>query len=312
MGSASQITNVSNPRAIARVSQKDSVFIATVGTSLCFDTAMVRINLDQNFKVIVNPGKRVYCVTGSVNPTVNLSATVTGGAGTTINWIPLGAAPATTSPTAPNTSVTLSTGVWKYVISAANGPCNATDTVTITVQPNIPLSLKIDSSLCMASNGKIKAILPGGSAADSFNFVWKQGAGLTVIGGAITDSIVNLPPNNYQLDIALKSDATCTGTAAGVLSAKMDTLTSTMLTSGILCNGGNADSLWAVVTSTTGSGNYKYTWAPGLAADTFYKVINKASGIYDLTITDRVTGCQGRKSINNTQPTPLTISLDKR
>jgi gliding motility-associated-like protein len=309
---ASQITNVSNPRAIGTVSQKDSVFIATVGTALCFDTAVVRINLDQNFKVKVNPGKRVFCVTGSTNPTVSLSATVTGGAGTTMTWLPLAGAPATTSPNAPNTTVTLGTGVWKYVISAANGPCNATDTVTITVQPNIPLSLKIDSSLCMASNGKIKAILPGGSVVDSFNFVWKQGAGLTVIGGATKDSIVNLAPNNYQLDISLKSDATCTGTAAGVLSAKMDTLTSNVFTSGILCNGGNADSLWAVITSTTGSGNYKYNWSPGVAADTFYKVLNKPSGIHDITITDRATGCQGRKSINNIQPTPLTISLDKK
>jgi hypothetical protein len=309
---ASQITNVSNPRAIGTVSQKDSVFIATVGTALCFDTAVVRINLDQNFKVKVNPGKRVFCVTGSTNPTVSLSATVTGGAGTTMTWLPLAGAPATTSPNAPNTTVTLGTGVWKYVISAANGPCNATDTVTITVQPNIPLSLKIDSSLCMASNGKIKAILPGGSVVDSFNFVWKQGAGLTVIGGATKDSIVNLAPNNYQLDISLKSDATCTGTAAGVLSAKMDTLTSDMFTSGILCNGGNADSLWAVITSTTGSGNYKYNWSPGVAADTFYKVLNKSAGIYNLTITDRATGCQGRKSINNIQPTPLSISLDKK
>jgi hypothetical protein len=308
---ASQITNVSNPRAIGKVSQKDSVFIATVGTALCFDTAEVRINLDQNFKVKVNPGKRVFCVTGSTNPTVSLSATVTGGAGTTMTWLPLAGAPATTSPNTPNTTVTLGTGVWKYVISAANGPCNATDTVTITVQPNIPLSLKIDSSLCMASNGKIKAILPGGSVVDSFNFVWKQGAGLTVIGGATKDSIVNLAPNNYQLDISLKSDATCTGTAAGVLSAKMDTLTSNVFTSGILCNGGNADSLWAVVTSTTGSGNYKYNWSPGVA-DTLYKVLNKPAGIYNLTITDRATGCQGRKSFDNIQPTPLIVNLVRK
>ncbi|MFN6329708.1 MAG: hypothetical protein ACK4WA_13095, partial [Chitinophagales bacterium] len=305
------ITNVSNPRAIGRVTQKDSVFIATVGTGLCNDTALVRINLDQSFKVTVNPGKRVYCVTGATPPNVNLSATVTGGAGTTMNWTAIPSAgagmPGTTN--IQNITVTPGVGVWKYVISAANGPCNATDTVTITVQPNIPLSLKIDSSLCLASNGKIKAILPGGTVADSFNFVWKKnGSGVF----PNRDSIVNLAPDNYSLDISLKSDASCTGTASGVLSAKMDTITSNVFTSGILCNGFTADSLWAVVTSTTGSGNFKYNWSPGGGADTFYKVINKLAGVYNLTITDRVTGCMGRKTINNIEPTPLTIILDKK
>jgi hypothetical protein len=92
----------------------------------------------------------------------------------------------------------------------------------------------------------------------------------------------------------------------------MDTLTSNVFTSGILCNGGNADSLWAVVTSTTGSGNYKYNWSPGVAADTFYKVLNKPAGIYNLTITDRATGCQGRKSFDNIQPTPLIVNLVRK
>jgi gliding motility-associated-like protein len=303
------ITNVSNPRAIGRVTQKDSVFIATVGTGLCNDTALVRINLDQSFKVTVNPGKRVYCVTGATPPNVNLSATVTGGAGTTMNWTAIPSAgagmPGTTN--IPNITVTPSVGVWKYVISAANGPCNATDTVTITVQPNIPLSLKIDSSLCLASNGKIKAILPGGTIADSFNFVWKKNG--TTIAGANKDSIISLAPDNYSLDISLKSDATCTGASAGVLSAKMDTITANVQTSGISCNGFTADSLWAVVTSTTGSGNFKYNWSPGVAADTFYKVINKLAGVYNLTITDRITGCMGRKTFNHTEPTPLVVNL---
>ncbi|MFN5847462.1 MAG: SprB repeat-containing protein, partial [Chitinophagales bacterium] len=303
------ITNVSNPRAIGRVTQKDSVFIATVGTGLCNDTALVRINLDQSFKVTVNPGKRVYCVTGATPPNVNLSATVTGGAGTTMSWtaIPSAGAGMPGKTDIQNITVTPGVGVWKYVISAANGPCNATDTVTITVQPNIPLSLKIDSSLCLASNGKIKAILPGGTIADSFNFVWKKNG--TTIAGANKDSIISLAPDNYSLDISLKSDATCTGTSAGVLSAKMDTITSNVFTSGILCNGFTADSLWAVVTSTTGSGNFKYNWSPGGGADTFYKVINKLAGVYNLTITDRVTGCMGRKTFNHAEPTPLVVNL---
>lgn len=304
---AALITNVSNPRAIAKVTQIDSVFVATVGTNACFDTALVRLNIDKNFKVSVNPGKRVYCAAGNIN----LSATVTGSPTTTMNWTSI---PATGAglPAVTNTSaITVNPGVgtWRYVISAADGPCNATDTVTITVQPNIPLSLKIDSSLCTASNGKIKAILPAGSLADSFNFVWKKNG--ATFGAPNRDSAVNLAPDTYSLDISLKSDASCTGTSSGVLSAKMDTITSNILTSGIRCKDSFADSIWVAITSTTGSGSYHYSWNPSSgASDTFYKKTMVPDGLYQVTISDRITGCQGRKSFNHTEPTQLAITLD--
>jgi gliding motility-associated-like protein len=310
------ITNVSNPRAIGRVTQKDSVFIATVGTSLCFDTALVRLNIDQNFKVKINSGKRVYCVSGSSTANISLSATVTGGVGTTINWQMVSSTTGNHGmPTPPQTTNTLlinpGTGQHTYVISAVNGPCNATDTVVITVNNNIPVSLKIDSSLCTASNGKIKAILPIGSTADSFNFIWRKGPlPGTLITGAIRDSIINLAPDSFRVLISLKSDASCTGTSSGVLSAKMDTITSNVFTSGIRCKGQIADSVWAVVLSSTGSGNYKYTWSPGAIADSFYKIINRPEGIIVFTITDRVTGCMGRKTFNHNPPDTLTILLE--
>ena len=162
----------------------------------------------------------------------------------------------------------------------------------------------------MASNGKIKAILPGGSAADSFNFVWTKN-GSSII-GETKDSILNLDPANYGLTISLKSDSSCNGNYSGPLFAKIDTLTSNVFTSEVKCNGFSADSLWAIVTNTKGSGNYKYNWSPGSAADTFYKVLNKSAGLYNLIIVDRVTGCIGQNTYNITEPTPLTINLDKK
>ena len=310
------ITNVSNPRAVGRVTQKDSVFIATVGTSLCYDTALVRLNIDQNFKVKVNPGKRVYCASGSSNPTINLSATVTGGTGTTMLWSLVSSTTGSHGMSAgPHTSnsMTITPGIGQhiYVIAAVNGPCNATDTVVITVNSNIPVSLKIDSSLCTASNGKMKALLPAGSVVDSFNFVWKRGSlPGTIIVGAIKDSIINLAPDTFHVNISLKSDASCTGTASGTIFARMDTMTSTVFTSKIRCKGLSADSIWANVTSMTGSGNYKYNWSPAAPSDSFYKLINKPEGIYTLTITDRITGCQGRKTFNHISPDTLTIVLE--
>lgn len=305
------ITNVSNPRAIGKVTQKDSVFIATVGTSSCFDTAVVVLNIDQNFKVKVNPGKRVYCVSGSSTASITLSATVTGGVGTTMSWQMVSSTTGNHGmPSLPQTTNTLNinpgTGQHTYVISAINGPCNATDTVVITVNNNIPVSLKIDSSLCTASNGKIKAILPPGSIVDSFNFAWTRN-GTSMAG---SDSIINLAPANYGLTISLKSDVSCTGSTSGSLFAKLDTITSNIFTSKIRCKGMTADSLWAIVTSTVGSGNYKYNWSPGNPSDTFYKVLNRPEGIVNITITDRVTGCIGRKTFDHKAPDTLTIILE--
>lgn len=295
------------PRAIALANQKDSLFTATVGNALCYDTARVKIKIDTNFKVTAGGGK-VLCKLGSTNPTVNLTSVIKGSP-TTIQWTAINnngsndaGLPATTNTA--NITVTPNIGTWKYVINTSNPPCSASDTVIVTVNNGLTISFKLDSPICSASNGRLTAILPAGGHRDSFNYVWSPAVG-------VKDTAKNLAANTttgYALTISLKSDPTCQGNSTTMLPAKVIPLNPTISSTGIACFGGTAN-LTANATSTLSPGPYTYNWtAPAYTGQTYS---NRPIGTYQVTITDNITSCTGVASYTQTQPAQLTVSLSK-
>ena len=300
----------SAPQGIAKITQKDSVFIATMGTAQCFDTAKVVVKIDTNFSVKA-AGGRVICIGTGPNPTVNLTSTLKGGP-TFIEWssIPAGAGaglPANVN--TQNITVNPSVGTWKYVINTSNPPCSASDTVIVVVNPNLPVSFIIDSSLCTSATGKIKAILPAGTNMSQYRFDWSTAVMPNPIVALDTtrDSIRNLGNGDYNLTITLKSDRTCTGSTSGTVFPKTVVLNTVISSTGIDCFGNTADSITATVNTPASPGPYAYLWTGGLSPIQSPK--NVAIGTYTVTATDNITGCTGNATFNQTQPTKLNVVM---
>ena len=298
----------SAPQGIAKITQKDSVFIATMGTTQCFDTAKVVVKIDTNFSVKALGG-RVICIGTGPNPTVNLTSTLNGGP-TFIEWssIPAGAGlPANVN--TQNITVNPSVGTWRYVINTSNPPCSASDTVIVVVNPNLPVSFIIDSSLCTSPTGKIKAILPAGTTMNQYRFDWSTAVIPNPIVALDTtrDSIRNLGNGTYNLTITLKSDRTCTGSTSGTVFPKTVVLNTSISSTGIDCFGNTADSITATVNTPASPGPYAYLWTGGLSPIQSPK--NVAIGTYTVTATDNITGCTGNATFNQTEPSKLNVVM---
>ena len=257
---AAQVITVGqvSPRAIAKVSQKDSLFTATVGTAQCFDTAVVKVKVDTNFSV-KGAGGKVLCK-GASNPVVNLTSTIKG-TPDSIRWYAISTGnpgmPSNTS--TQNITVTPDIGTHKYVITTYDLPCFAVDTVTVTVNNGLTADFTIDSPICSALNGKLKAVIPPGGTVADFNYTWTLMPSSTYPSPRNKDTLNNIGPGSYKLDISLKSDATCTGTITKNVAHVVIKLNPAISTAGILCNGGNA-TLTASAGASKSPGPYTYTW----------------------------------------------------
>ncbi len=294
----------SKPRTIINASQTDSLFTITYGSSLCFDTGVVKVKADTNFKVKAS-GSKVVCRQASGGSPIPLTATITSSQAYTLTWTSTPNDPSMSATNTPNITVNPSTpGTYRYVVKISASPCEATDTVYVTVQDSLTFSLTSIQPTCTGTNGSISAVLPSGSKISDFNYVWTPN---------VSDSTraVNLGANTYKLEVQLKTDATCKGSQILNLPALLIPLNITTTASSIACNGGNSDSIVASVNTPASPGPYKYSWSSNPTSDTFYKINNKVSGAYTVTVTDKLTGCSGNQTINVIQPSPLALTFTK-
>lgn len=300
--SPTQLVNkITNTKAIATSSQSDSLFIAQVGTPQCYDTSVVKVKIDTTLKVNILNENQVICKKNNQDPTIILTTFIKSSSTATINWKSISPSGQVTNLGNLTTqSVTPSNGQWKYIVSVNDAPCFATDTVSILVQESINISLAADMPLCTSATGKLKAILPSGTLTSQYKFFWSQGSDIT------SDSLVNLLPNTYILNVKLKADESCQGSATKVLTANDQILNVSINSSPIKCYGGKSDSLTANI--LTGSGNYSYLWntsATDITKSIYNQLANSAN--YQVNVTDNTTGCQGIGSHLLAQPSLLEI-----
>lgn len=297
------VNKFTNTKAIATSSQSDSLFIAQVGTPQCYDTAAVKVKIDTTLKVNIMNENQVICKKNNQDPTIILTSSIKASPTAIITWKSISPAGIITSLGNQMTqSVTPSNGQWKFVVSVKDTPCFATDTVSILVQDSIRISLAADMPLCTSATGRLQAILPAGTLASQYKFLWSQGNDLT------SDTLTNLLPKAYSLTVKLLADETCQGSVSTVLFADNKALNVTIVSSPIKCFGGNSDSLSASI--VTGSGNYNYLWN-NTAVNTGKSIYNQPSIPinYQVSVTDVTTGCQGVGSFLLTQPSLLEIDV---
>ncbi len=224
----------------------------------------------------------------SCNGGNNGSITVTPGGGTgpyNYSWSPTGGTAATAN--------NLSAGSYTVNITDAHG-CPGSASATIAQPASITSSsLAITNISCHGGTNGSVTITPAGGTSP-YNYSWSPTGG-----AAATAS--NLSAGSYTVNI---TDAHgCPGSATATITQPAS-ITSSLATTNISCNGGTNGSI--TVTTTGGTGSYNYSWLP--SGGTAATASNLPAGSYTVNITD-AHGCPGSASTTITQPASISSSL---
>jgi len=148
------------------------------------------------------------------------------------------------------------------------------DTVQIRVLPNPAIALLGDTDICIGAGGTLIRAL-GGDA-----YYWTPSLGLSSSSG---DSVLANPPaTTTYMVTSYNSDSTCAVT--GNITIEVDDLDLSGSAVAATC----ADNGQAIVTASSGSGNYLYQWPDGQTNDT---AVGLGSGNYTVLVSDDITGC---------------------
>ncbi|MBI4929431.1 MAG: gliding motility-associated C-terminal domain-containing protein [Bacteroidetes bacterium] len=192
------------------------------------------------------------------------------------------------------TSSTLLNGD-SIMVMVTNGTCfNGTNAMVVTVNPVPVANISAQANvLCFGgNNGSATAsVTVGGSP---FTYLWSNSQS-----GATAS---NLTAGNYSV---LITDANgCTTSQSVSITQPAASLSSSVTSTNITCNGMNDGT--AFVNANGGTGSYTYNWSPsgGSAAS----ATGLIAGNYTATVTD-ANGCTNTNTFTITQPAVLTASV---
>lgn len=251
----------------------------------CTDTGVVTITeptlLVANFTSV-----DVLCF-GACNGTA--TALPTGGTpGYSYNWLP-------GTPTGEGTPnvINLCPGTYSVIVTDANGCVDTSASIVITQPPVLDAAVTSTDVTCNgACDGTATANPVGGTAG--YSFVWST--------TAVTPTISGLCPGSYTVTV---TDANgCTDTMS-VIIIQPNSLTVTINTTAILCNGDCNAVATAVVTG--GTPGFTFDWSPGgPTGDTTSVISNLCANTWSVIVID-ANGCPANASATITQPTPLVL-----
>ena len=215
----------------------------------------------------------------------NGTATVTASGGTspyTYSWSPSGG---TTS-----VATGLIAGGYTVTVSDANG-CSLLDSVRIQEPSCVALVLNMSAgnvSCFNGTNGTASANLLFGTTP--YSYVWS-------VGGQTTSAISSLPAGNVSVVV---TDAVNCVLQNTITITEPAVLTSTLVATDVLCNGGNTGTLNLSVAG--GTFPYSYLWSNGITVE---DQGNLSIGFYGVTVTD-AQGCTVIKSATINEPTAIS------
>lgn len=214
-------------------------------------------------------------------------------------------------------AVTVLGGVGPYTYTWSNGG-NASSitnmppgTYTVNVQDNscLPLTKTISITILSLPGGTVSITSSGSVACNGFT---TGNATANVTGGTgpytytwsnnqNTQTATNLGAGNYTI---VTTDANGCLSSATLIITEPPAITGTIVSSNVLCNASTTGS--ANINAGGGTGTLNYSWSNG---PTTQPNINLASGTYSCIVTD-VNGCQVTVTVQITQPTPLTLTIN--
>ncbi|MFH0894906.1 MAG: gliding motility-associated C-terminal domain-containing protein [Bacteroidota bacterium] len=169
--------------------------------------------------------------------------------------------------------------------------CIIIDSVTITQPTALTATSSFDDIDCNGTSTGYIAVHPSGGSP-SYSFLWSN--------TATTDSIFGLPAGPYS--VVITDSLGCTVSLNFNL-IQPPLLTISMVSSNVLCFGGNTGS--ASATPSGGTPGYTYNWSNSATTPTTSGLI---MGTYTVTITDTL-GCTATTIVNITQPAALGLTL---
>lgn len=238
-----------------------------------------------NATVTITSSNGISLSTGATHVTCNggtngsASATVTGATGTvTYAWSNGG-----------NTATINNLAAGTYTVTATNGGCSATSSVTINQPTAIAISISLTNPTCGSNNGSLTAAASGGTP--QYSYRWSN--------GSTTASISGLASGTYTVTV---TDANgCTKMTSQAISAPNAPVL-TMNQTNVSCFGGSNGS--ASVSVTGGTAPYTYNWG---SSRTTASITGLNAGTYTVTVTDNA-GCTASGSVTVTQPNAISLT----
>ncbi len=208
-------------------------------------------------------------------------------------WTPASGLSATDIPT-PIVAANVTTTYTVDVSNLGNG-CVVSDSVTITVLPEMTLTIGSLDATCDSSDGTAYVSVTGGAAP--YIFLWDDPL------SQANDSALNVPAGAYTVLVTdtnscSKSDIVSVNDAGA---ATVSIVTST----DVSCFGGSDGS--AEIGASGGSPPYTYSWDdPGLQTDSV--AVGLMAGTYSGTVSD-TNGCEATATIVITEPFAISTFM---
>ncbi len=173
-----------------------------------------------------------------------------------------------------------------YTVTVTDNTTSCVFTETYTVGNNTLFSVTdvLTHASCINCNDGMIDITINGSSP-GYTYVWSN--------GATTEDITDIVPGTYSVTIT--DTWGCSTTETYIVSYPSNTLVLTANITEDICN--NSDGSISLDIAG-GSGNYTIIWSTG---DTSYYITGLSSGMYDVTVTDTVSGLNSVESyiVNN-------------
>ena len=267
------------------------VLSVTVSDGSIVDTFRIPLSETKSSVIGTGLGQSISCNGG--NDGKVFAFVISGQPITTWLWSPSGG----TADTANN----LSAGV--YTISATNNfGCDSYDTITL-IDPT-PLLTTSDtiSPNCGAADGKIIALVSGGTGP--YSIQWLDASMNALVPSQIGDTAKNISSGIYNYRVTDKNN--CTSTLQVTLSDKNAPIIKLDSTRAVTCFGICDGGIF--ITATGGTGTLSYLWSPGSKSTT--DLDSACAGVYSVKITDSL-GCSSILQDTVGAASALTINVTK-
>ena len=186
-----------------------------------------------------------------------------------------------------------------YTITANNGFCTLTETITLTEPQEIGISFtKQNVTSCGGTNGEINITASGGTSS-SYLYTWTgPSTGNSGPGFGNSFSINNLSAGNYTVTVTNES---CMNSVVVSISESGAPAVNISIFEGISCPG-ELDAILKV-NSTGNINGYTFTWSTGTVGTT---LSNIGAGTYGITGTNGT--CTTTANLELTEPAPIVIT----
>ena len=258
-----------------------TTYTVTGTTGSCTGDTTITVTVSPNLVISVTPPAATICNGASVNLTASGASNYTWANATGLNT-----ATGATVIASPASTTT-------YTVTGTSGTCTGDTTITVTVSPNLVIS--VTPPVATICNGSSVILTASGAS----NYTWANASGLNITTGATV--IASLASTTTYT--VTGTSGTCTGDTTVTVTVSPNLVISVTPPAATICNGSSVN--------LTASGATNYTWAnaSGLNITSGATVIASPASTTTYTVTGTSGSCTGDTTITITVSPNLVISV---